>query len=43
MTLALMAYEANVINLEEWVGEEWIEKGIQCFCSEYLAKNEKHG
>jgi NADPH:quinone reductase-like Zn-dependent oxidoreductase len=27
----------------KWVGEEWIEKGIQCFCSEYPAKDEKHG
>jgi len=27
----------------KWVGEEWIEKGIQCFCSEYPTQNEKHG
>ena len=27
----------------KWVGEEWIEKGIQCFCSEYPEKNKKNG
>ena len=21
----------------QWVGEEWIEKGVQCFCSEHDA------
>jgi hypothetical protein len=35
--------EAEVIPLAkkrhpDWVGEEWIEKGIQCFCHDFPGK-----